>query len=372
MNPVESKVAMNIKPKRAVEQLGTYVTTGDRREPYIKLDMNENTAGFDEVRQFEKLGCMPNIYPDSYEVEQMLADYLGVAKEQISLTNGSNEAIAVVSSTFIEPGEDAAVTSKPCFFSVAQSLILSGAKLNAVTVHEDLSFNIDGIERALKERPKFAMFSSPDNPTGAILDNKKILEWCVTYPETLFVIDEAYSEYCGTSLLPNLANNSNLVLLRSLSKAWGLAGFRLGAVVADPRLINYINIVKLPYSVNSAALFGAKKILANPAKIKESAQATMARKAVLVKSLRERGYKLIEGAGNFFLLSLATQCAEFATFLKEKGILVRNLTHDIKKTDDRLWGLVRVSVGTDEENRRFVEAVDQYSQSKTNAVEATK
>jgi len=364
-SPNISKTNMTINPKRVVQQLSSYVHTEEHRESYIKLDMNENTVGFNELSGYEKQGSVPNIYPDSDDAVQMLGDFLGVPKNRILLTNGCNEALSLVSSTFIEPGEDVAVISKPCFFFVYHCLLLAGAKVTAIPAHQDLSFDTQGIERALKERPKLAMFSSPDNPSGSVLDGKTILEWCSTFPETLFVIDEAYAEYCNFSLLPELPNYSNLMLLKSLSKAWGLAGLRLGAIFADERLISYLNLVKLPFSVNAAALSGLRKMLAVPEKIKEAAEATMERKAAVIKDLRERGYKVIEGAGNFFLLSLGLNCAEFTKFMKENGILVRNLTQDISKKDDHLWGLVRISIGTVEENRRFIEAVDRFKKNDT-------
>jgi histidinol-phosphate aminotransferase len=363
MTPPDAKTTMTIEPKRVVKQLATYQTMEDRRSPYIKLDMNENTAGFSEFSGFSKLDCSPNIYPEAYEVTEKLAEFLGVPKEKILLTNGSNEAISVVASTFIEPGEDVAVISKPCFFTILQCLLISGAKIDAIPVFEDLTFDIKGIERALQAKPKLAMFSSPDNPTGAILDGKKVLEWCSTYPETLFVIDEAYSEYCNYSLLPKLSEHGNLVLLKSLSKAWGLAGFRLGVILAEARLISYMDAVKLPYSVNSAALSAAKAILAHPKRIGEAANATMARKAGLIKSLSDRGYKIVEGSGNFFLLSVGFNCAEFTKFLKKRGILVRNLTPDIAKRDNALWGFVRISIGTEEENRKLIETIDAFNKS---------
>jgi len=349
-----------ISPKRAVKELSAYVRTEDNREPYIKLDMNEYTAGFSELSGYSVLGGVPNIYPEYDATVQMLADFLSVPSRQILLTNGGVEAISVVISTFIEPGEDVAIISKPSFFFINHSLLLNGAKIKAIPVHKDLTFDTEGIEKALEQKPKLAMFSSPDNPTGSILDGKLILDWCTRFPEVLFVIDEAYSEFCNYTLLPQLANHGNLVLLRSLAKAWGLAGFRLGAIFGDERLIQYMNVVKVPYSVNAAVLSALRKMLAVPSKIKETAAATMSRKETLVEAFRARGYKVINGAGNFFIVSLGAKCLEFTKFMKGQGILVRNVTPDIKKTDDALWGMVRISPGTDDENRCLIEALDHY------------
>ncbi len=138
-------------------------------------------------------------YPEYPALIEKLAAYYGIKTENVILTNGSDEGIMVVSNTFIEPGEDTAIVSRPCFAVIPHSLKLAGANLVSVDVLPDLNFNLDGIEVALQKGAKVAFFATPENPTGAQLPAEVIERWLKKYPETLFVIDEAYGEFSGNN-----------------------------------------------------------------------------------------------------------------------------------------------------------------------------
>jgi histidinol-phosphate aminotransferase len=353
---------MTILPKKVVQELAAYDAPEEQRANYVKLNFNENTVGFNSVlgEDLAKLGL--NYYPEYDHLVASLAKALGVSPEQVTLTNGSDEGISVVANTFIEPGQDTAVVSDPCFTMIPLCLKVAGAKLDVVKVLDDMSFDVKGIEEALKRKPKLALLASPDNPTGAKLEPKTVINWCAKYPDTLFVIDEAYTEYSRETLITELPKYPNLLLLRTLSKAWGLAGLRIGIVIGDPKLITYMKVVKLPYSVNVAAVEAAKKIVGSVHLVHEAAQATMKRKVALLDELRKRGYQIVEGSGNFFLLRVGFNCSEFASFLKSRGILVRNRSKGARPTDNVLWGCVRISVGTDEENQQLLDAIDEFNQ----------
>lgn len=218
-----------------------------------------------------------------------------------------------------------------------------------------LGFDRERIETALDSGPQLAFFASPDNPTGAVLAVDVVRGWCERYPETLFVIDEAYAEYVGASVLPMVADFPNLIVLRSFSKAWGLAGLRLGVLLASPRLIDFMRRVRSPYSVNTVAVTAALQLLDRADDVLVAARDTMSRKRVLVEQVRRRGYRVHDGAANFFLIHVGCDVRGWCRFFRERGVLVRD-----RSAISGLAGMVRVSAGTDPENRVFLDALDAY------------
>jgi len=205
------------------------------------------------------------------------------------------------------------------------------------------------------------MFASPDNPTGALLDYKQLLSWCTEYPNTLFVVDEAYTEFSGISLADRVLDYDNLLVVRTLSKAWGLAGLRVGIVLGQADLIKHLRVVRLPYSVNSVAVSVAQHILTQQDRVRNQARQTMIEKDLLIDELRERGYKVVAGAGNFFLLGVGFNAKEMTEFLRNNSILVRDRSKGRNPADNVLWGFLRITVGTKDENRRLLEAIDTFN-----------
>jgi histidinol-phosphate aminotransferase len=381
---------MAILPKLVVQKLEPYKGPMEGRLDYIRLDFGENTSDFPESYPQSLPPGWVSAYPEYSFLIKRIAAFLDLEPENILLTNGSDEGIFVVANTFIEPGQDQAVVSKPCFVVMPHSLTLAGAELIEVPVLPDLSFNIEGIARALEQKPKLAMFATPENPTGATLSYETILDWCKRFPETLFMIDEAYVEFaCADSnntLLRAAVNSSNLIVLRTFSKAWAMAGLRLGIVIASRENLDWLNRVRLPFSVNAAAVWTALKLLDNSQTVMSTAKALAERKNQLVGDLGKRGYQVIDGRANSLLLSLGINAQKTTAYLQENGLLVRNrsasinpLTVDGKDNDadanananadactakkDPLWGMVRISTGTQEENQRLLELLGNFNNS---------
>src|SRR5262249_14594228 len=145
---------------------------------------------------------------------------------------------------------------------IAHYLKLAQAKLVEITATKDLEFDIPAIEAALSEGAKLAIFASPDNPTGAVLPVETMVAWCRHFPDTLFVMDEAYVEFTDETALPFVQELENLVVTRTFSKAWGLAGLRLGVAIAHPQRIREMLCVRSPYSVNALSVKAATEVLA--------------------------------------------------------------------------------------------------------------
>lgn len=343
-----------IPPRKTVQEMKAYVPPLEGRRPFVRLDFNENTVGFPEAYD----GIEPTLltaYPEYDEFQDKLSRLWGIPRERILLTNGSDEGLFVIAFTFIEPNQDTAVTTTPTFALIPHYLKLVQGRLVEVPYTSRFEYDLDTIETVLKGGVKLAVFASPDNPVGAVLPVDAVRDWCGRYPDTLFVIDEAYAEYSGVTVLPLLDQFDNLLVTRTFSKAWGLAGLRLGVVIGNEKLVEAMQRVRSPYSVNALALQTASRLLDQADAVRAEARSTMARKARIVAAVQERGYRVVEGRGNFFMIGVGWEAPEFCRFFRERGILLRD-----RSGHPFLRGLVRVSVGTEAEMARFLEVLDEY------------
>jgi len=348
---------MPVTPRAIINSLPPYKKPQEGRYDFVRLDFNENTKGFSDIFNCSELPAeLFNTYPEYEKLNSKIADFYSVSPENLILTNGSDEGISVVSYSFIEAGKDRAIVSDPCFAIIPHSLKLAGAEIRSVKVNADLSFNINGIETELKNGAKIAFFASPENPTGAVLENKTVESWCKAYPNTLFVIDEAYGEYNESSCLSLINKFDNLIVLKTFSKAWGMAGLRLGIVFGKLELIEILGRVKLPYSVNAAAVWMALKLLENAERVKAEVKNSLIRLENLATEIEHRGYKVTRGQSNSVLIDMGFLAKKFTDYCRAQSVLVRDRSEVI-------GGMVRVSTGTEDENEKFLMVLDQFSKS---------
>lgn len=346
----------NIRPRRTVQTESAYVPPLEGRRERIRLDFNENTTGFPqalpELEPSEATRLL-TVYPEYDQLTRALATTWNVPEESLLLTNGSDEALFVISFTFIEPGIDRAVTMLPTFGLIPHNLRLVGADLVEVPYSDALQYDAATIEPVLQEGVKLALFASPDNPVGALLPVDTIRRWCATYPDTLFVIDEAYAEYAEASALPLISEFDNLLITRTFSKAWGLAGLRLGVMLGAPALMDSLRRVRSPYSVNTLAAQTALRLLPEHEAIQVAARNTMRLKAQIIQQVQDRGYRVVPGAANFFMIDVGPDSAAFCAYFRNQGVLLRD-----QSARPMLSGMVRVSVGNEAEMARFIEILD--------------
>ena len=349
-----------IRPRQAVRDVSEYTVPPEGRRDAVRLDFNENTAGFPDVIALADLpAALLTSYPEYADLLAALAANLGLPQDHLLLCNGSDDALSVLAATFIEPS-DAALCSRPTYALIPYFLRLYGARLIEVPARTDLSFDLPALEAALAGGSmKVAAFASPDNPSGAVLDPAFVLAQCERHPGTLFVLDEAYDEYGqAPSLLPEVARRPNLLVLRTFSKAWGLAGLRLGYIAGPPELLRWLRRVRLPFTVNALAVEVALRLLPEGERVRRDARAAMARKAGLIAALRDRGYAVHDGAANFFLLQAGARAPALCAHCRARGVLVRDRSQ-LPETA----GMIRVTVGTDEENAALLQAVDAFTES---------
>ena len=183
--------------------------------------------------------------------------------------------------------------------------MLAGGKTFEVPVRSNLSYDTDELEKVLTDNEiKLATFASPDNPTGSVLDLKLIESWLVKFPRTLFVLDEAYADYIygknaynNNSSIALTRKYNNLLVTRTFSKAWGLAGLRLGIIIGDSEKLEYLARMRMPYSVNSYIANKGSELVALKPRVIEAAIDTMERKASLLKALSDIGYRVVANDG---------------------------------------------------------------------------
>lgn len=322
----------------------------------IILDANEMPFDLSESLKKEilkELGIVQwNRYPDIYcdKLRTALGKYVQKDYEMIAVGNGSDELISLILRALIGYG-DRIMTVEPTFSMYTFYAKINGIKVLNFNLEDNFELDIDRLKKTLKtEKPKMLILCNPNNPTGSCIDIEDIKEIASDYDGYL-MLDEAYYEFYGVSGIGLLENYKNVIVLRTLSKAFGLAGIRVGYVVAAKKIIESIFAVKSPYNVNSLTQTVALKVLEHIEEVKERVE--------LIKNERERMYNQLNLVKNImvypskanFLLMKSSDSGQISEKLKKKKIKIRYFeNHGLKN-------FIRVSIGSREENDKFLEVL---------------
>ncbi len=330
---------------------------GIDRSEYLRLDLNENTRPIpDEVTrglgEFIRTQGV-HAYPDYTEFTKELAAYVGVSEDQLLVTNGSDQGIDIFLRSVLAPG-DPMVVARPEFPIFSHVANLIGAEIVGVPYEADFRFPHDAFARAITPETRLIVVINPNNPTGTAVELDYIERLLKEHPSIPVLVDEAYVEYTRTTAADLLPRYDNLVLFRTFSKAYSMAGLRLGYVLARPEVIRQLKKVRGPFDVNCVAMQAARLQIANPAPMRAHVAEVMNEsKPKVVEFLRSRGVPFTEGAANFLLLAHPDRDALVA-HLKAERILVRPLYGPM------LDGIIRMSLGTPSEMDRLIEALDRF------------
>lgn len=324
----------------------------------IFLDANENSFGspIDLPSQSgEELGVRLNRYPDPLQMElkQKLSKIKGVPFQNIFLGNGSDEAIDLLYRIFCEPGRDSVIIFPPTYGMYEVCAEMNNVKVKRVSLTDKFQLDIEGIEKAIDAFTKLIFICSPNNPTGNSI-NRSDIEVVLNNFDGLVVIDEAYINYAKQkTLIAELTEYPNLVIMQTLSKAWGLAGLRLGMAFASKPIIELMNKVKYPYNINTATQMLALEALGNIEWVNEHIATTVVERERLKNDLLQiRGTETVFPSDANFLLVKLKNAREIYERLCEKGIIVRDRSK-VVLCDDCL----RITVGTPEENQQLMQAL---------------
>ncbi|MCX7704083.1 MAG: histidinol-phosphate transaminase [Planctomycetota bacterium] len=320
----------------------------------IRLDMMENPYGpapsaLKSLRTINRETL--SAYPE-YETKTLSA-HLGVPEECLVLGNGSDELIQSVFDAFCDEGERVLIPV-PTFPIILSAARKCGARIIKVHYNDDLSFPKEKFLHTLKQNPKIAVIVSPNNPTGSSVDPQFILHTSSEFPRTLFLVDEAYAEFSkGKSLISDATKSKNIIVTRTFSKAYGLAGLRCGYAVSLPQTIAILKRVCAPYSVNAAALTAATAALSDSRWLSRTVRNILTERHRLKGALNLLGFKCVESDANFLLLYTGTKAESLTESLESKGVLVKNLSG----THPLMDGVLRITVGTESDNRSFLNAL---------------
>ncbi|MGM9759811.1 MAG: histidinol-phosphate transaminase [Parabacteroides sp.] len=296
-----------------------------------------------------------NRYPDPLQraLKARIAQIKGVNENQIFTGNGSDEAIDLLLRIFCEPGVDHIIAIDPSYGMYQVAADINNVACRKVLLRPDFSLDVDALLAATDERTKLIFLCSPNNPTGNSLDRAEMERLLHTF-EGIVVVDEAYIDFASQpSFLPQLSHYPNLVVLQTLSKAWGAAALRLGMAFAAPEIIELFNKVKYPYNVNLPAQEQALALLNRPEQMAEQRRLILQERARLEQALQAApfGYKVYPSDANFLLVEVGRANEIYAALVK-KGVIVRN-RHSVSLCR----GCLRITVGTVEENTILLEAL---------------
>jgi histidinol dehydrogenase len=319
-------------------------------EAKVFLDANE--LSFGSPVSFDGLAL--NRYPDPNQLElrAKLAALAGVSSDSIFIGVGSDEIIDLLVRLLCEPSADSTVILDPTYGVYRVAAELNGVEAWSVELDDNFQINVEETLRAVRPGTKLIFCCSPNNPTGNLLRRQDILALSRSF-DGIVVADEAYIEFSGAaSLAQDVARVSNLVVLRTLSKAWGLAGIRLGYCVANPELIEYLLKIKPPYNISSIASALALKTLEMNGAIQRTAIELIAERERLALALREMPSvrHVYPSNANFLLARFADSVRAFSSLLG-RGIVVR------RRNEPRLRDCLRITVGTAEENQLVLKAL---------------
>jgi histidinol-phosphate aminotransferase len=326
----------------------------------MKLASNENCFGPSPRALKAIKSALGNInrYPDAsgFYLKEKLAQKLGVDENMITLGNGSDEVIVTAIRTFLNEGEKVLI-ARPTFLIYEIASQIANTEMEFVPLTRDFRYDLAAMKKAITPKTKMVFIANPDNPTGTYVTKRELNEFIKDIPNNIIVfLDEAYFEFAEYAFkdYPNgmdYLDMPNVIVSRSFSKVYGLAGLRIGYGISNPATIGYMERVRDPFNVNLLAQAGAFAALDDEAFLKKTLDHVQRQKKVLYKAFDSMGLKYVQSATNFILVDVKKDCKVVFDNLLKKGIIVRDM---------KAWGLdtsIRVTIGTKEENGIFLSAL---------------
>jgi histidinol-phosphate aminotransferase len=317
----------------------------------VFLDANENSLGSPLTHWY-------NRYPDPYqhEVKEALAGIKTIPASNIFLGNGSDECIDLLYRCFCEPGKDNVIICPPTYGMYEVSAAINDIAVKKVPLLPDFQLDLEGMENAVDQNTKIIWICSPNNPTGnSILFSD--MEMIINNFDGLVVVDEAYINFAKQrSLLSTLPDYPNLVVMQTLSKAWGLAALRLGIAFASEAIVSWLNKIKPPYNINQATQDIALQALREVGQVNEMIREIVVMREGLALAFRQLPIveKVYPSDANFLLVKVKNALKLYEHLLGE-SIVVRDRSKVIL-----CEGCLRITVGTDEENKKLIESFKTY------------
>ena len=331
----------------------------------IKLASNENPLGPSPLAMQAIAESAPEVhlYPDgnAYYLKEDLAEHIGISAEHLILGNGSNDVLQLIAEAYVAP-DDEVIYAAGAF--VVYSLVTKLCSATAVVVPMvNHTHDLAAMAAAITDKTKVIFVANPNNPTGTMVTADETAAFMKRVPDDVLVVfDEAYYEYVAHSdypqTLPYVLESRNFIIARTFSKIYGLAGLRIGYGIAPPPLIETLNRVRQPFNCSLIGQAAARAALQDTAHVTRSREENSIGKAFLYKAFDDMGLRYVETEGNFIMLHLEQSGADISDALLREGVIVRPIAG---------YGYpnaVRVTIGTQAENEKFIKALKVVSYSK--------
>lgn len=343
-----------LRPRAGVLRMKEYhPPLGDRSG--LRLDFNENTlACSPKVR--EVLGAISSAdltrYPERTPVEAMVAQHFGLQAEQVLLTNGVDEAIHVLCQTYLNPG-DAMLLPVPTYSMYEVYGTGAEAVVEQVPAGENFSFPMAALLQAITPQTRLIAIANPNSPTGQTVTREQILRVLEAAPHAAVLVDEAYFHFFGETVMDLVGKIPNLIVARTFSKAFGLAGLRLGMLAASKEQMEWLRRVISPYSVNSLALACLPPALEDAEYLNWYVAEVIAARELFEEALDRNGIPRWASSANFVLTRIGDQHGRFVEQMRGRNVLVRD-----RSSDPGCEGCVRITIGTREQTVSAIRALE--------------
>ncbi len=351
----ETVTTVTPTPRARVQAMKEYHPPLGSREA-LRLDFNENTVEC-SPRVKETLAAISagslTRYPEREPVEAIVAAHLGLLPGQVVLTNGVDEAIHILFETFLG-ADDEILLPVPTYTMYEVYASATDARLVAVEAVHDLQFPFEGLMKAISPHTKVIAIANPNSPSGSVATRAQLLELAARAPQAVLLVDEAYFHFFGETVMDLVGRVSNLVVARTFSKAYGLAGLRLGLMAGPVELMRWVRRVLSPYSVNSLALACLPPAIEDTAYLDWYVGEVLAARTEFEAALDAAGVRRWPSRANFVLVEIGTQHAEFVRLMRDAGVLVRD-----RSSDPGCDGRVRITIGTRAQMQQAVTALHQ-------------
>ncbi|HTW56495.1 MAG TPA: histidinol-phosphate transaminase [Terriglobales bacterium] len=344
-----------LSPRAAVRNVPAYHPPLAGRNG-LRLDFNENTVGC-SPRVFERLRRLTaedlTRYPEREPVETQVANFLEIPPAELLLTNGVDEAIHLLCQTYLDPGDEALIVV-PTYSMYRIYMTAAGAQVADIPTKHNFEFPADALRNRITRSTRLIAIANPNNPTGTIAPSEDLLQIARAAPNAAVLIDEAYFEFSGQTLLPRRRELANLFIARTFSKAYGLAGLRVGALIGDPAQMRCVRRIGSPYNVNAVALACLPEALADQTYVQQYVGEIRHSRARLEHALASTGIQFWPSRANFVLARVGdtATAAGFVEQMRSRGILVRD-----RSSDPGCQGCVRITLGPKEHTDRLLAAL---------------
>ena len=338
---IESLVRANIAA------LSPYSTARDEYQGELGVFLDANESPYENGY---------NRYPDPHQksLKARLSEVKGVEAKNIFVGNGSDEAIDLMFRVFCEPAQDNAVAIAPSYGMYKVSAAINNVEMREVQLGEDFSLPVDALLEACDQNTKLMFICSPNNPTGNSFPRKDILRLAEEF-EGMLIVDEAYIDFAeAESLKSEIEQYPNIVVLQTMSKAWAMAGLRLGLALADSRVVEIMSQVKYPYNINKAALQIVEQLLEES--IDDKVAEIVEQRGVVAEELAAMPFvsKVYPSDANFVLVKVDDADAIYEHLIAD-GIIVRNRNR-VRGCE----GCLRITIGTKQENEKLIKSLERY------------